>query len=79
MRVKTQNMKRTIHEMHEMWVWMTNHFGPPQAHNENMPRWTYGKDSLGFMGTSHIDGTHDIEWYEFSNERDATLFMLRWP
>jgi hypothetical protein len=79
MKVYTNNQERTIHEMHEIWCWMTDTFGPPEAHNSNLRRWTYGKDSLGYMGTSHIDGTHDIEWFEFEKDQDATLFRLRWP
>jgi hypothetical protein len=79
MRVNTRNQERPISEMTQMWHWMTDTYGPPEAHNGNLRRWTYGKDSLGYMGSSHIDGTHDIEWFEFENPSDATMFMLRWP
>ena len=79
MRVRTRNMERTIFDMSDMWVWMTNTFGPPEAHNEHKKRWTYGKDHLGYLGSDLINGTFDIEWFEFRDERDATLFMLRWP
>ncbi len=79
MKVKTNNEIRTIDEMAEMWVWMTNTFGPPEAHNHYKKRWTYGKDRPGYMGSSLIDGTWDIEWFDFREEKDATIFMLRWP
>lgn len=79
MKVSTRNTERTIFEMSEMWVWMTRTFGPPEAHNDNKKRWTYGKDTPGFMGSDLIDGTFDIQWFDFRDERDATVFMLRWP
>lgn len=78
MRVKTNNQVRTIFEMSEMWVWMTTTFGPPEAHNGNLKRWTYGKDHPGFMGSELIDGTFDIEWFDFRDDRDATMFIMRW-
>ena len=78
MKVATRNTERTIFEMSEMWVWMTNTFGPPEAHNSNQKRWTYGKDHPGFMCSELIDGTFDIEWFDFRDEKDATLFQLRW-
>ena len=78
MRVKTNNQIRTIFEMSEMWVWMTNTFGPPEAHNGNLKRWTYGKDHPGFLGSETIDGTFDIEWFDFRDDRDATMFIMRW-
>lgn len=78
MKVQTRNQERTIFEMSEMWTWMTRTFGPPEAHNSNQKRWTYGKDHPGFMGSELIDGTFDIEWFDFRDERDATVFLLRW-
>jgi hypothetical protein len=78
MKVYTNNQERTIFEMSEMWIWMTNTFGPPEAHNDNAKRWTYGKDSVGYLGGTLIDGTFDIEWFDFRDEKDATLFTLRW-
>lgn len=78
MKVYTRNTERTIFDMSEMWAWMTNNFGPPEAHNDNMKRWTYGKDHPGFMGSETIDGTFDIEWFDFRDEKDAMLFQLRW-
>lgn len=78
MRVKTGNHERTVREMSEMWHWMTNNFGPPEAHSDKHKRWSYGKDSCGYMGTNHIDGTHDIEWFKFRDSKDAEWFMLRW-
>lgn len=78
MKVYTKNTERTIFEMTDMWKWMTNTYGPPEAHNDNLKRWTYGKDSKGYMGTDILDGTHDIEWFEFRDEKDATMFILRW-
>ena len=79
MKVLTKNTERTIFEMSEMWTWMVNTYGPPEAHNDNLKRWTYGKDHYGFMGDLRIDGTFDIEWFEFRDDKDATVFMLRWP
>ena len=79
MKVATRNSEREIFEMTQMWWWMTDTFGPPEAHSEHKKRWTYGKDHPGFMGSELIDGTWDIEWFEFRDEKDATMFMLRWP
>ena len=79
MKVKTNNINRTIFEMSEMWTWMTNTFGPPEAHNSNgLKRWTYGKDNPGYLGGSTIDGTFDIEWFDFRDEKDAMMYILRW-
>ncbi len=78
MKVKTDNEIRTVYEMAEMWGWMTDHFGPPESHNDNKKRWTYGKDSVGYLGGTLIDGTWDIEWFDFRDEKDATMFLLRW-
>lgn len=78
MKVSTKNHDRPIQEMTEMWYWMTNTFGPPEAHNSNLRRWTYGKDHPGFLGSETIDGTFDIEWFDFRDEKDAMLFQLRW-
>lgn len=78
MKVKTNNEIRTIFEMSEMWTWMTNTFGPPEAHNGNARRWTYGKDNPGYLGSMTIDGTFDIEWFDFRDEKDATIYILRW-
>lgn len=78
MKVKTRNQERTIQEMTEMWYWMTNNFGPPEAHNDNLKRWTYGKDHPGFLGSETIDGTWDIEWFDFRDSKDAEWFILKW-
>jgi len=78
MRVYTNNQNRTMSEMSLMWCWMTDTYGPPEAHNGNTRRWTYGKDHPGFMGSELIDGTWDIEWFDFRDDRDATMFTLRW-
>jgi hypothetical protein len=78
MKVYTKNTERRIAEMTKMWHWMTDTFGPPEAHNDNLKRWTYGKDSRGFLSSNTIDGTFDIEWFDFRDEADATLFTLKW-
>ena len=78
MRVNTNNQDRTLDEMADIWCWMTNTYGPPHAHNGNLRRWTYGKDHPGRLGSELIDGTWDIEWFEFENPKDATLYILRW-
>jgi hypothetical protein len=78
MKVYTRNTERTIQEMTEIWKWMTDMFGPPEAHNNYKKRWTYGKDHPGFLGSETIDGTWDIEWFEFRDEKDAEWFTLRW-
>ena len=78
MKIYTKNENRTIAEMTEIWYWMTDHFGPPESHNENLKRWTYGKDSRGYLGGTLCDGTWDIEWFDFYDEKDATMFTLRW-
>ena len=78
MKVHTNNEIRTVDEMQEMWHWMTATFGVPSSHNENKKRWTYGKDSQGYLGGTLINGTWEIEWFDFRDEKDATMFMLRW-
>ena len=78
MKVYTKNTERPIKEMTEMWYWMTNMFGRPEAHNHHKKRWAYGKDHPGFLGSETIDGTWDIEWFDFRDEEDATLFTLKW-
>jgi hypothetical protein len=79
MKIKTNNRERSIYEMWEIWHWMTDTFGPPEAHNDNLKRWTYGKDSPdSYEGRVIIDGTWDIEWFDFRDEKDATMFILRW-
>ncbi len=78
MKVNTRNTERPIQEMTEMWYWMTNTFGPPEAHNDNAKRWTYGKDSQGYLGGTLIDGTWDIEWFDFRDDKDAVIYKLRW-
>jgi hypothetical protein len=78
MKVKTNNEIRTIHEMSEMWRWMTDTYGAPEAHNSNLKRWTYGKDNPGYTGSMFIDGTFDIEWFDFRDQKDADWFIMRW-
>lgn len=79
MKVNTKNDERTISEMTEMWHWMTDHFGAPEANNDNKKRWTYGKESKGLFGSDTIiNGTWEIEWFDFRDEKDATMFTLRW-
>lgn len=80
MKVYTKNNERPIVEMDEMWDWMTDHFGVPEAHNSNNRRWTYGKDTgRGLLGSDTIiNGTWEIEWFDFRDEKDVTMFVLRW-
>ena len=78
MKVYTKNSERTVAEMNELWRWMTDNFGAPSSHNRNLSRWTYGKDHPGFMGSEMIDGTWDIEWFDFRDEKDVTAYLLRW-
>jgi hypothetical protein len=79
MKVKTNNEIRTVDEMSKMWYWMTDTFGAPEAHNGNKKRWTYGKDTKGFLGSDTIiNGTWEIEWFDFRDDKDATMFILRW-
>lgn len=76
MKVNTNNEIRTIHEMQDMWTWTCEQFGTPGEGSKYT--WTYGKDRPGYMGSTTIDGPWDIEWFDFRNEKDATIFMLRW-
>lgn len=78
MKVYTKNDERTIDESTEMWDWMIKNFGVPIAHNGTKKRWTYGKDHVGYLGGVLIDGTWDIEWFDFQDEKDASLYILRW-
>lgn len=77
MKVEIRKFDRTLKDMDEIWRWVTTNFGPPSAHNDNLKRWTYGKD-VDWTGSTMCSGTFDIEWFEFTNERDALLYMLRW-
>lgn len=79
MKVYTKNDERTINEMSEMWYWMTDNFGAPTAHNDNLKRWTYGKDTKAFLGSDTIiNGTWEIEWFDFRDDKDAEWFILKW-
>jgi hypothetical protein len=78
MRVKTNNDFRTIEEMNDMWVWMVSTLGSPKAHGNKAKRWTYGKDNRGDPTDGIISGTFDIEWFDFREDADATVFLLRW-
>lgn len=72
MRVKTNNEIRTVDEMYDMFAWCIGQFDKPGK------RWIYGKDSVDFTGGIFISGPFDIEWIEFTDDKDATVFMLRW-
>lgn len=76
MKIYTSN--RTIYEMDEIWAWVIDTFGPPGNHNGNRRRWAYGKDSGGSYRSGILNGTWEIEWFDFANEKDATMFALRW-
>ena len=77
MKVSTRNHERTMDEMTVMWYWMVDAFGPPEAHNGNKKRWTYGKDP-DWVGSTFCNGSFEIEWFEFYDEKDAEWFILRW-
>ena len=70
MRVSTRNKERTVQEMGELFNWCVNTFDPKV--------WTYGKEP-GFLQNTLCDGPYDVEWVDFPNEKNATMFMLRWP
>jgi hypothetical protein len=69
MRAYTKNQDRTIRELQQIWDWVVATYGPPIIDL----RWTYGKDRDGLL-----NGIYDIEWYEFYNEKDAVMFLLKW-
>ena len=73
MKVYTNNQQRQHGEMQTIWGWMTDNFGPPENHSIMSTRWRYGKDIKEF-----INGTWDIEWFDFTDEKDATAFIMRW-
>jgi hypothetical protein len=75
MRVEMHNVERTIYEMQEMFTWCVDHFGHPGT--EPDCKWRYGKDP-DFVGSTFCSGPFDIEWIDFADERDATMFVLRW-
>jgi hypothetical protein len=58
---------------------MVDNFGVPASHNDDKKRWAYGKDTKSVFGCDTIlNGTWEIEWFNFRDEKDATMFMLRW-
>jgi hypothetical protein len=73
--VRTNNQERTIIEMDELFRWCLSTFGIPG--NELDSTWMYGK-TPDWTGSSRPNGPWDVEWIEFRNDRDATLFSLRW-
>lgn len=79
MKVYTNNEVREFGEMNTIWGWMTDNFGPPENHSGTpKARWTYGKDTPDFVGSNIINGTWEIEWFDFVYDKDAMLFTLRW-
>jgi hypothetical protein len=74
MKVYTRNQVRSIAEMEQMFTWVANTFDTDQIDK----RWTYGKDTRGFLCEGICNGTWDIEWYLFYNDADAVIFILRW-
>ena len=72
-RVKTRNTERTISEMTEMWKWLNTNFRRSGFKN----KWWYGKEP-DWTGRTFCSDPVEIEWVEFSNLEDATLFLLRW-
>lgn len=73
--VSTQNDERTIDEMREMWDWLINTFGSPEPSHPGT--WTYGKE-WDWVGSTFCSDPSEIEWIKFNNEKDATIFLLRW-
>lgn len=72
-RVLTRNNDRTVDEMSEMWQWLIKTFKRPGFKNN----WTYGKKEE-WAGSTICSGPFEIEWIDFANHDDATLFLLRW-
>lgn len=76
MRVETRNEERPVNEMYDMFAWCTDQFGNPGRGPKG--RWIYGRDSVDFVGNKICNGPFDVEWIEFFDEKDATVFALRW-
>jgi hypothetical protein len=76
MRVRTRNEERTIDEMTLMFAWVMDTFGNDVGDD---CRWSYGKDPSNSLGGDLLSGTWEIEWFDFRDDKDATMFMLRWP
>lgn len=74
MKVYTRNRVRSLAEMAQIFEWVAKTFGAAEIDK----RWTYGKDTYGFLGETRCNGAWDIEWYEFNNDADAVIFMLMW-
>ncbi len=70
-KMETNNLQRTIFQMRDMFNWCTLTFGKCGE------RWSYGR-SLGFLGSDMCSGPEDIEWIQFENDSDATMFQLKW-
>jgi len=72
-RIPTRNDERTVDEMTEMWTWLIETFKKPGYKNS----WRYGKKE-DWVGSTFCSGPFEMEWIEFDNDADATLFLLRW-
>ena len=78
-RVYTGNHRRPIWEMDEMFSWCVKTFGEPSIIDSEGKKtgWSYGK-SPGMFGSKFVDGPFDIEYLDFYNHEDATVFKLSW-
>ena len=72
-KVEIDNTNRTMEEMSYIFAWCLRTFGEPTT--EDM-RWTYGKEP-DWTGSNMCNGTFDIEWFKFSDEKDVIIFKLR--
>jgi hypothetical protein len=72
MKVYIDRDNRTIEEMDEIFQWVLDTYGVKSLDR----RWTYGKDHE--FSSWLCNGTWDVDWYEFTDAKDATMFRLRW-
>ena len=69
-RILTRNTERTIYEMEAMFSWCIDMFGGRDC-------WRYGK-AEDWAGSTFCNGSYEIEFMDFRDEEDATMFILKW-
>lgn len=61
---------QTYDQVVDAYRWCHMTMGPPPN------KWTYGKDSSGFLGKTMLNGPEEIEWIDFKSDEDALAFKL---
>ena len=64
--------KTLFYNLPDAFAWCLTTFGSSPVNR----RWTYGKDNNDRC--VFMNSVYEIEWFDFKNEADAALFLLRW-